>query len=125
MTSTGLRIYTTIIALICGGAVAWSIHQSSLASSWAADSRSWHAVAQRTVQHDQATSAHMRRLVHRYNRLIIKTRRSERKLLAAVRNGQASSAGLPSASFASASGPVSAPAPVAAPAPSAPSTHTS
>ena len=42
MTSTGLRIYTTIIALICGAAVAWSIHQSSLATSWQADARSWH-----------------------------------------------------------------------------------
>ena len=125
MTSTGLRLYTTVIALICGAAVAWSIHQSSLASSWAADSRSWHAVAQRTVLHDRATGAHMRRLVRRYNRLVIQTRRSERRLLAAVRKGQASAAGVPAASFASSSGPVSAPAPVASPAPSAPSTHTS
>ena len=125
MTSTGLRIYTTIIALICGGAVAWSIHQSSLASSWQADAASWHAVAQRTVQHDQATSVHMRHLVHRDNRLVIQTRRSERKLLASIRSGQASATSAPSASFASASGPVSSPAPVAAPAPSAPSTHTS
>jgi hypothetical protein len=125
MTSTGLRIYTTIIALICGGAVAWSIHQASLASSWQADASSWHAVAQRTVVHDHGTSAHMRHLVRRYNRLVIQTRRSERKLLASIRRGQASAAALPSASFASSSGPISAPAPVAAPAPSAPSTHTS
>lgn len=123
MTSTGLRIYTTIIALICGGAVAWSIHQASVASSWQADARSWHAVAQRTVLHDHATSAHMRHLVRRYNRLVIQTRRSERKLLASIRRGQASAAALPSASFASASSPVS--APMASPAPSAPSTHTS
>ena len=125
MTSTGLRLYTTIIALICGGAVAWSIHQASLASSWQADARSWHTVAQRTVVHDHATSAHMRHLVRRYNRLVIQTRRSERKLLASIRRGQASSTALPTASFASGSAPISAPAPVASPAPSAPSTHTS
>jgi hypothetical protein len=125
MTSTGLRIYTTIIALICGGAVAWSIHQASLASSWQADARSWHAVAQRTVLHDHATSAHMRHLVRRYNRLVIQTRRSERKLLASIRRGQASSTSLSTATFASGPAPISAPAPAASPAPSAPSTHTS
>jgi hypothetical protein len=123
MTSTGFRIYTTIIALICGAAVAWSIHQASLASSWQADARSWHALAQRTVLHDRATSSDMRHLVRRYNRLVIQTRRSERKLLAGIRRGQASTAALPSASFASAPSPVS--SPVASPAPSAPSTHTS
>jgi len=125
MTSTGLRIYTTIIALICGAAVAWSIHQSSLASSWQADARSWHAVAQRTVLHDRQTSIHMRHLVGRYNRLVVKTRRSEHKLLASIRNGQATSAQLPSASFTGISAPISAPAPVAAPAAAPPTTHTS
>jgi hypothetical protein len=125
MTSTGLRIYTTIIALICGAAVAWSIHQSSLASSWQADARSWHAVTQRTVLHDRQTSIHMRHLVGRYNRLVVKTRRSEHKLLASIRNGQATGAQLPSPSFAGISAPISAPAPVAAPAPAPPTTHTS
>ena len=125
MTSTGLRIYTTLIALICGAAVAWSIHQASLAASWQADARSWHAVAQRTVLHDRSTTVHMRRLAHRYNRLVIQTRRSEHKLLASIRLGQAPGATPPSPSFASVPAPVSAPAPVAAPAPSAPSTHTS
>src|SRR5690349_2524150 len=98
MTSTGLRIYTTVIALICGAAVAWSIHQASLASSWQADARSWHAVAERTVLHDRQTSVHMRHLVGRYNRLVVKTRRSERKLLASIRNGRAT-AQLPPPSF--------------------------
>ena len=68
MTSTGLRIYTTVIALICGGAVAWSIHQASLASSWQADARSGHAVAQRTVTHDRVTTNRMRHLVVRSTR---------------------------------------------------------
>jgi hypothetical protein len=125
MTSTGLRIYTTVIALICGAAVAWSIHQASLASSWQADARSWHAVAQRTVTHDRVTTARMRHLVVRYNTLVVRTRRSEQKLLAGMRRAQTAGAQLPSApSFASVAAP-SAPAPVSAPAPAPPSTHTS
>jgi hypothetical protein len=122
MTSTGLRIYTTIIALICGAAVAWSIHQASLASSWQTDARSWHAVAQRTVKHDRMTAARMRHLVGRYNRLVVRTRRSEKRLLAGL---QASSATAQPSSFSTISAPVSAPAPVAAPAPAPPTTHTS
>jgi hypothetical protein len=126
MTSTGLRIYTTIIALICGGAVAWSIHQASLASSWQADAASWHAAAQRTVMHDRVTSRRMRHLAARYNLLVVRTRRSERKLIASIRNAQAGGAALPSTpSFASVSSPASAAAPVAAPAPAPPTTHTS
>jgi hypothetical protein len=121
MTSTGLRIYTTVIALICGAAVAWSIHQASLASSWQTDARSWHAVAQRTVKHDRLTAARMRHLVGRYNRLVLRTRRSEKRLLAGL---QTSAAARPS-SFSTISAPVSAPAPVAAPAPAPPTTHTS
>ena len=125
MTSTGLRIYTTVIALICGGAVAWSIHQASMASSWQADARSWHAVAQRTVTHDRMTTKRMRHLVIRYNTLVIRTRRSEQRLLAGIRNAQAAGTQLPSASsFASVAAPASS-VPVAAPAPAPPSTHTS
>jgi hypothetical protein len=126
MTSTGLRIYTTIIALICGGAVAWSIHQASLASSWQADARSWHAVAQRTVAHDRMTAAHMRHLVGRYNQLVVRTRRSERRLLSAMKS-QTSAAALQAGSFTSVAAPISATAsaPVAAPAPAAPTTKTS
>src|SRR3954467_11503217 len=89
MTSTGLRIYTTVIALICGAAVAWSIHQASLASSWQTDARSWHAVAQRTVKHDRLTAARMRHLVGRYNRLVLRTRRSEKRLLAGLQTSAA------------------------------------
>lgn len=126
MTSTGLRIYTTIIALICGGAVAWSIHQASLASSWQADAASWHAVAQRTVTHDRVTTKQMHHLTARYNTLVVRTRHSERKLLASIRNAQAGGAALPSTpSFATVSSPASSAAPVAAPAPAAPTTHTS
>ena len=127
MTSAGLRIYTTIIALICGGAVAWSIHQASLASSWQADASSWHAVAQRTVTHDRATARQMRHLVVRYNTARRHdTRRSERKLLASIRSAQTGGTQLPSApGFATLSSPATSPAPVAAPAPAPPTTHTS
>jgi hypothetical protein len=126
MTSTGLRIYTTIIALICGAAVAWSIHQSSLATSWQADARSWHAVAQRTVAHDRVTTRRMRHLVLRYNTLVVRTRRSEQKLLASMRRAQTAGTALPSASsFATLAAPASSSAPVATPAPAPPSTHTS
>lgn len=126
MTSTGLRIYTTVIALICGGAVAWSIHQASMASSWQADARSWHTVAQRTVAHDRVTTRQMRHLALRYNTLVVRTRRSEQKLLAGMRRAQTAGAALPSASsFASIAAPASSSAPVAAPAPAPPTTHTS
>ena len=109
MTSTGLRIYTTVIALICGAAVAWSIHQASMASSWQADARSWHAVAQRTVTHDRVTTNRMRHLVIRYNTLVVRTRRSERKLLAGMRRAQTAGAQLPSVpALASAAAPTSA-----------------
>ena len=92
----------------------------------ARDARSWHAVAQRTVTHDRVTTGRMRHLVVRYNRLVIRTRRSEQKLLAGVRRAQTAGAQLPSVpSFASVAAPASSPAPAAAPAPAPPSTHTS
>ena len=88
MTNTGLRIYTAVIALICGAAIVWSIHQSTLAASWQADSRSWHRVAATTVAHDRGTAVQMQQLVVRYNRLVKRTRRSQRRLLADVRKLQ-------------------------------------
>ena len=53
MTSRALRIYTAVIALICGAAVTWSIHQGSIASAWQADARSWHTLAAQAVVHDR------------------------------------------------------------------------
>jgi hypothetical protein len=127
MTSTALRIYTAAIALICGAAVAWSIHQSSIASSWQADARSWQGLAARAVAHDRLTARNMHALVARYDRLVVRTRRSQHRLLVTIakaRAGAAAAASVPAPSFSAASLPaVSAPAPVA-PAP-APTTHTS
>ena len=132
MTNTALRVYTTVIALICGGAVAWSIHQSSITTAWQADARSWHALAASAVTHDRLTTRSMHRLVVRYDRLVVRTRRSQRKLLVSItkaqRAGAAATATVPTTSYSTslvAAPAVSAPAPVAvAPAP-APTTHTS
>ena len=131
MTNTALRIYTTVIALICGGAVAWSIHQSSIATAWQADATSWHTLAAQAVAHDRATTRNMRLMLTRYNRLVVRTRKSQKKLLVAISKAQkagaaattsvASAPSYSAVSLPTASAP--APAPVA-PAP-APTTHTS
>lgn len=129
MTSTALRIYTAAIALICGGAVAWSIHQSSIASAWQADSRSWQGLAAQAVAHDRLTARNMHAMVARYDRLVVRTRRSQHRLLVTIakaRAGAAAAAAVPVPSFTATSLPAAAapaPAPVA-PAP-APTTHTS
>lgn len=139
MTSNGLRIYTAVIALICGAAIVWSIHQSTLAASWQGDSRSWHRLAATTVAHDRSTAMQMQRLVVRYNRLVTHTRRSQRRLLADIRKlqttggtaavtSQSTGYVAPSSSSgytSTAPAPVATPAPVAAPAPAPPATHTS
>jgi len=129
MTSKALRIYTAAIALICGGALAWSIHQSSIASAWQADAQSWQGLAAQAVAHDRLTARNMHAMVARYDRLVVRTRRSQHRLLVAIakaRAGAAAAASVPAASFSAASLPaVSAPAPApVAPAP-APTTHTS
>jgi hypothetical protein len=132
MTNTALRVYTTVIALICGGAVAWSIHQSSITTAWQADARSWHSLAAQAVAHDRLTTRSMHRLVVRYDRVVVRTRRSQRKLLVGIRKAQragaAATASIPATSYSTslvAAPSVSAPAPVAvAPAP-APTTNTS
>ena len=134
MTNTALRVYTTVIALICGGAVAWSIHQSSITTAWQADARSWQTLAAQAVTHDRATTRSMHQMVVRYDRLIVRTRRSQRKLLVSIkkaqRAGAAATTAVPTTSYSTslvAAPAVSAPAPVAvAPAPApAPTTHTS
>jgi hypothetical protein len=134
MTNTALRVYTTVIALICGGAVAWSIHQSSITTAWQADARSWHSLAAQAVAHDRLTTRSMHQMVVRYDRLVVRTRRSQHKLLVSIKKAQqagaAATASVPTPSFStsvvSAPAPVSAPVPVAAPAPApAPTTHTS
>jgi hypothetical protein len=129
MTSRALRIYTAAIALICGAAVAWSIHQGSVASAWQADARSWHALAAQAVAHDQLTTRSLRTTVVRYDRLVVRTRRSQHRLLGTIAKARAGAAAArlpatPSYSTVPLPAPSApAPAPVA-PAP-APTTHTS
>ncbi len=133
MTNSALRVYTTVIALICGGAVAWSIHQSSITTAWQADARSWHSLAAQAVTHDRLTTRGMHRLVVRYDRLIVRTRRSEHKLLISIAKapqaGAAASSATTTASYAPIAAPVGvsapAPAPVAVAAPPPPTTSTS
>jgi hypothetical protein len=126
MTSTPIRIYTAVVAVVCGIAVAWSIHQSTIAAAWQADSRSWQALARRSVVHDRVTSHRIRRLVVSYNRLVVHTRRSQMHLLADIRKAQRASAAV---SVAQPSvyqpAPAAAPVPVPAPAPAAPSSSPS
>lgn len=127
MTSTAIRVYTVLIAIVCGAALAWSIHQSSVAAAWQADSRSWQVVAQRSVVHDRMTTQGMRRLVGRYNRLIVRTRRSERLLLAEARKARRTSAriSLPQQTiYQPATGTIG-PAPIAPPAAAPPTTSPS
>jgi hypothetical protein len=126
MTSPAIRIYTAVVAVVCGIAVAWSIHQSSIAVAWQADSRSWQALAQRSVFHDRVTARRMRRLTARYNKLVVHTRRSEMHLLADIRKAQRASAAVsvPQPSVYQ-SAPAAAPVPVPAPAPAAPSSSPS
>lgn len=126
MASTGIRIYTALIAIICGAAIAWSIHQSSIASAWQADSLSWHAIAQRIVLHDRLTTRQMRRLVVQYDHLVVRTRRSQTRLLADIRKAERVRAASISVPQQTVSGnAAAAPAPATVPAPAGPVTSTS
>ena len=122
MTSTALKLYTAAIAVLCAAAIAWTINQSTAAASWRNEARAWQAAAQGTVQRDRAITVRYQRLATRYNRLVIDTRRSQRRLVArmqTVQTAPVSGAGSPL--------PAAAPAAVAAPlpAPSTPTTRTS
>jgi hypothetical protein len=85
------------------------------------------------VAHDRLTTRSMHQMVVRYDRLVVRTRRSQHKLLVSIKKAQKAGAAVAttvpttsySTSLVSAAPAVSAPAPVAvAPAP-APTTHTS
>lgn len=131
MTNPALRVYTTVIALICGGAVAWSIHQGSITTAWQADARSWHSLAARAAAHDRLTTRSMHRLVARYDRLVVRTRLSEHKLLVSIAKAQQAGAAASSAPATASYGPVAvapvgvSPPAVAVAAPPPPTTHTS
>jgi hypothetical protein len=123
MTSAALKLYTAATALICAGAIAWSIHQSSAAATWQAEAGKWQTVAQQTVVHDRHTVHRYRTLARRYNQIVVRTRRSQQRLLAGLHAAQpVAVAQVPSVSSVTPVATASAP-PVATA--SAPTTHTS
>jgi hypothetical protein len=136
MTNIALRVYTAVVALVCGGAVAYSIDQQRVAAAASADARSWQAAVQRSVHHDRATLRTNRLMVRRYNVLVRRTKRSERRLLAALATARSQAAAPAYAAQATVyrtvstpAAPTAAPVPVSAPTPvpvsSPPTTKTS
>lgn len=88
MTSAALKLYTAVTALVCAGAIAWSIHQSSAATTWRAEAGKWQTVAQQTVAHDRHSVHRYRVLARRYNQIVVRTRRSQQRLLAGLHAAQ-------------------------------------
>ena len=130
MTSTALKLYTLVVAVACAGAIAWSISQSTAASAWRAEAASWQATAKQTVVQNRLTVRRYRNLAHRYDQLVIATRRSQRKLIAQMRKASTAASAVPAGGSVPASAPAapvaaSAPAPVPVATTGAPTTHTS
>lgn len=121
MNSLALRFYTVAIALICGGAIAYTINQQQQAATWQTEAASWRQLAAKSVRRDRATGHKMRVLVNRYNQLVVDTRRSQRRLL---RSGATSSGTVYRTVSSAAPIPSSSAAPTAVAAP-APVTRTS
>jgi hypothetical protein len=91
MTSRGLRLYTAVVAMICGLAIALGIqsYQAAAASdhwraAWRAEARSWRGVAHRAIAANAASDRRYRGLVVRYNHVVRATRRSQHQLLHAL-----------------------------------------
>ena len=91
MTSIAIKTYTVVLALICGGALVWSIDQQKAAAAGAAEVRAWQHVVAATVAHDRATTRANHLLVVRYNGLAHKTAQSQAKLLHALSTARAAS----------------------------------
>ncbi|HET6848970.1 MAG TPA: hypothetical protein VFH74_08935 [Gaiellales bacterium] len=124
MTSAAVKLYTVVVAVLCAAAVAWTINQSSAASAWRTEAQSWQTAARRTVAQERAITQRYRHLARQYNQLVVRTRRSQRTLIARMQTAQAAvvpSSGPSAAVPAAAQVAVSTPAP----APSAPTTRTS
>lgn len=106
MSSVAIKVYTVLIALICGATLAWSIDQQHVAATSAADARGWRHLAKATVAHDRATTHANKVLVARYNRLVHRTAAAQRRLLQAIKDAQsaAAAAGTPATVYHSVSG---------------------
>ena len=124
MTSTALKLYTTVVAVLCAAAIAWTINQSTAAAAWRNEALSWQTTVQRTLAREQAVNRRYQRLAVRYNRLVVDTRRSQKRLIAHMQTAQAAPAASVGSSLA-APAPASVAVPAPAAAPSAPTTKTS
>jgi len=124
MTSTALKLYTTVVAVLCAAAIAWTINQSTAAAAWRNEAFSWQTTVQRTLAREQAVNRRYQRLAVRYNRLVVDTRRSQKRLIARMQTAQAVPAASVGSSLA-APAPASVAVPAPAAAPSAPTTRTS
>ena len=93
MTTVAIRIYTSIIAVVCTAAIAFALHAQNASAKWRQQVAYWQQSSADTLQHDWRTTTQMRRLMHRYNKLVVQTRRSERRLLAALNDAQAHAPG--------------------------------
>ena len=141
MTSFAVKVYTVVIALVCGALLAWSIDQQHTAATAQTDARAWQRLAAVAVAHDKAITHTNRRLVFRYNRLVHRTAASQRRLIHAVKiaNSATTTAASPSTVYQTVSGgtvtapstgfatsqPASPTAPAPAPVVTTPVTHTS
>ncbi len=132
MTSTAIRVYTVVIALVCAVAVVMAMRAQSMAAGWQSDSRAWQTLVSSTVAHDRAASLAAHRMAVRYDRLVRLTTRSEHRMLVALKQAQSGAGSaqqatvyqtVPSSGSAPAAAPAPAPVPVSAPAP--PTTRTS
>ncbi len=106
MTSLAVKVYTVVIALVCGAALAWSIDQQHTAVTAQGDARAWQRLAAATVAHDKAITHANRRLVLRYNRLVHRTAASQRRLVHAIKiaNSTATTAASPPTVYQTVSG---------------------
>ena len=106
MSNVVIKVYTVLIALVCGATLAWSIDQQHVAAASAADARSWQQLAKATVSHDRATTRANHVLVARFNRLVHRTAAAQKRLLQAIKDAQsaAATAGTPATVYRTVSG---------------------
>jgi hypothetical protein len=129
-----IRVYTVLLALVCGLSIAYAVNASANADRAMRAQQTTHAdlarmqrLVDRTIAHDRAVARANRRLVRRYNRLVVSTRV---QLRAAAQRRASQAAARAQLAAAAASAAVAAPAVqvASAPAPSpvsAPATQTS
>lgn len=125
MASTALRAYTAGTALLCTGAIAFSLHQQQAAAQWQKEAGAWQTVSSQSLARGRAALRSEHRLAIRYNALVRHTNRSQQVLLKRLRSAATQPAATVYRTSATAGATVAtATTPVSVPAP-APTTHTS